>query len=68
MPFTPIWTPKEAAVYLRTTTGALAQLRYTGGGPRFVKAGPKRVLYRQHDIDEWLDAQTRTITGEGISA
>lgn len=68
MPPTSVWTPKEAAAYLRTTTGALAQLRYTGSGPQFIKAGPKRVLYRQSDIDQWLDAQTRTITGEGVSA
>ena len=43
--------------YLRTTTAALAQDRYKGTGPRFIKRG-RRVLYRWSDILDWLDRNT----------
>ncbi len=38
-------TPAEVAEYLRTTTAALAQDRYKGTGPKFIKRG-SRILYR----------------------
>jgi len=37
-----------------TTTAALAQDRYKGTGPKFIKRG-SRVLYRWSDVLEWLD-------------
>lgn len=57
-----LYTPDQLAEYLGTTTGNLAQLRYRGTGPAFVKAG-RRVLYRETDVQAWLDANTRTQTG-----
>ncbi len=50
-------TPAEVAQYLRTTTAALAQDRYRGTGPKFIKHG-SRVLYRWSDIVEWLADNT----------
>jgi hypothetical protein len=50
-------TPAEVAEYLRTTTAALAQDRYKGTGPKFIKHG-SRVLYRWSDVLEWLDRNT----------
>ena len=50
----PLATPVEVAEYLRTTTAALAQDRYKGTGPKFIKRG-SRVLYRWSDVGEWLD-------------
>jgi hypothetical protein len=50
-------TPSEVAQYLRTTTAALAQDRYKGTGPRFIKRG-RRVLYRWSDVLDWLDRNT----------
>jgi hypothetical protein len=47
----------EVAEYLRTTTAALAQDRYKGSGPKFIKRG-SRVLYRWSDVLEWLDRNT----------
>ena len=35
----PLATPAEVAEYLHTTTAALAQDRYKGTGPKFVKLG-----------------------------
>lgn len=42
----------------------LAQLRYTGKGPKFYKPTPRTVLYRKSDILEWLESSARTSTAE----
>jgi hypothetical protein len=53
----PLATPPEVAEYLHTTTASLAQDRYKGTGPKFIKRG-SRVLYRWSDVLEWLDRNT----------
>ena len=53
----PLATPAEIAEYLRSTTAALAQDRYKGTGPKFIKRGSS-VLYRWSDVLEWLDRNT----------
>lgn len=55
--------PAEVAEYLHTTTAALAQDRYKGTGPKFIKRG-RRVLYRWSDVLEWLDRNTIERTDE----
>jgi len=50
--------PKQVAAALHMSEMALAQTRYRGTGPRFIKAGPRRVLYRWSDVQEWLDQNT----------
>ncbi|PJE01674.1 DNA-binding protein [Mycobacterium sp.] len=50
-------TPNEVAEYLHTTAASLAQDRYRGTGPKFIKCG-RRVLYRWSDVSEWLDDNT----------
>ncbi|MFE3441661.1 helix-turn-helix transcriptional regulator [Nocardia sp. NPDC059180] len=57
----------EVAPMLRTTPQGLAQLRYLGKGPKFIKRGA-RVLYRRSDIEDYLTANTRTSTGEHSGA
>lgn len=54
-------TPGEVAAYLHTTEHRLAQLRYLGTGPKFVKI-IRRVLYRWSDVQAWLDENTRQQT------
>jgi hypothetical protein len=44
------------------STGALAQLRYTGGGPRFYKPTPKTVLYKRSEVVAWVEASVRDRT------
>jgi hypothetical protein len=41
--------PSQVAAALFTTEAGLAQMRYRGTGPRFVKRG-RRVLYRWSDV------------------
>ncbi len=50
-------TPAEVARYLHTTVDALAQKRYLGNRPKFIKMG-HRVLYRWSDVLEWLAKNT----------
>ena len=49
--------PEEVAPVLGTSLAGLAQMRYRGTGPRFVKRG-RRVLYRWSDVRAYLDANT----------
>lgn len=51
-------SPKEVATILHTSEAGLAQMRYRGIGPKFVKAGPRKVIYRWSDVQEYLDANT----------
>ncbi|VXC38731.1 Predicted transcriptional regulator [Arthrobacter sp. 9AX] len=60
---TKLLTPAELGRMLDKTPASLAQWRYQGIGPRFVKVG-RGVRYRQTDVDGWLDANTVQRTGE----
>jgi hypothetical protein len=51
-------SPAQVAPVLGTTEAGLAQWRYRGTGPKFVKVGPKKVLYRWADVRAFLDANT----------
>ena len=55
-------TPRQVAECLHTTEQGLAQMRYRGQGPRFVKAG-RKVLYRWSDVNAWLEANVHEQTG-----
>lgn len=50
-------TPDEVAAFLKQSEASLAQDRYRGIGPRFIKHG-RRVLYRWSDVLAYLDANT----------
>lgn len=60
-------TVPQLSEWLGTTSGNLAQMRYLGTGPKFVKLG-RAVRYRQSDVEAWLVAQTRQQTGDQVSA
>lgn len=42
-----------------TTVGYWAQLRFTGKGPKFLKPSARKVLYREGDVLDWLEASER---------
>lgn len=56
-------TADEVAEYLRTTKAKLANDRYRGIGPKFVKHG-RRVLYRWEDVYAWTEANLMQRTDE----
>lgn len=58
MPTLQLATPEEVADFLRITTKALDHQRHRGTGPRFVRVGQRRVMYRWSDVESWLDAST----------
>lgn len=53
--------PKEVADYLVVPAATLAQWRYLGQGPRFLKVG-RFVRYRWSDVEAWLAGQSRGST------
>jgi hypothetical protein len=62
-------SPQDVAKALYTTEAGLAQMRYRGTGPKFVKVG-HRVLDRWADVHAYLDANTMQQTHgiRGVSA
>lgn len=58
----PLELPGPVAAYLKMTEGALAQLRYTGRGPKFIKVSGRAVRYRWSDVYEWVENRTRERT------
>ncbi|MDO3167207.1 helix-turn-helix domain-containing protein [Mycobacteroides abscessus subsp. abscessus] len=56
------FSPDELAAHLGVPVRTLAEWRYRGGGPRFVKVG-RHVRYRHEDVDAWMAAHTRQRTG-----
>ncbi len=63
-----LMTAGEAGDLLSMTTGALAQLRYTGTGPQFIKLGGRSVRYRREDIEAWIGSCARIRTGQRSDA
>lgn len=67
---TPLLTPAELCQLLggNFTNGggeaALAQMRYTGTGPVFIKITGRQVRYRRSDVEAWLESKKRTRTGD----
>ena len=58
-------SPKNAAVFLDTTVGTLAQWRHRGEGPPFVRLG-RKVVYRVEALDTYLrDLETGQHGGGG---
>lgn len=54
--------PKVIADHLGVSSGQLAQMRYLGTGPEFIKIG-SRVRYKMSAVVAWLEGQRRTQTG-----
>ena len=56
---------KAAADLLNVSERTLERWRVEGSGPPFMKAG-RRVLYRESDIEAWLNASKVTSTSETV--
>lgn len=55
-------TSREVSEALKVTEATLADWRYRGRGPRFVKLG-RLVRYRTEDVHQWLSDSQRRNTG-----
>ncbi|WP_069162054.1 hypothetical protein [Nocardia altamirensis] len=56
-------TPEQLAQRWHTTPASLAQDRYRGTGPKFLKRG-RRVLYPWSEVLEWEQRNTLSRTDE----
>jgi hypothetical protein len=54
----PLFTPREAATYLRIGITSLQDMRTRGGGPMFTCPVPRRPLYRKSALDAFLAKRT----------
>jgi predicted DNA-binding transcriptional regulator AlpA len=45
-----------------------ATLRHKGGGPEYVKVGPRKVYYRRADIEAWIEGNRFTRTDRPVGA
>ncbi|WP_440711159.1 helix-turn-helix transcriptional regulator [Herbiconiux sp. YIM B11900] len=59
--------PEEVSKMARVSVAHLAQLRFRGTGPKFLKPTPRTVLYREADVRAWLEASEQTMTGAGAA-
>ncbi|MFE7837345.1 helix-turn-helix transcriptional regulator [Streptomyces sp. NPDC057474] len=50
---TKLAAPEEVADFLGLPIATLAQWRYLGKGPRWIKVG-RHVRYRVSDVEQWL--------------
>ncbi|ANJ25720.1 hypothetical protein ATC03_02020 [Agromyces aureus] len=57
-------TPREVSEWTGLSMGALAQLRYKGLGPSFIKLTPKTVRYIPEQVEAWIEESVRTQTGQ----
>ena len=58
-------SPDEVCAMVPGLTAAnLAQRRYLGKEPRFLKPTPKLVLYRKNDVIGWIEGSEHTQTGD----
>lgn len=55
--------PCDAARLVGLSESTLAKLRLNGNGPRYCKLG-RRVVYRQADLEQWLQSRTTTDTAD----
>jgi predicted DNA-binding transcriptional regulator AlpA len=53
----------QAARILTLSESTLAKLRLSGKGPAYCKLG-RRVVYREQDLNTWLDAHRRLSTSD----
>ena len=45
-----------------------ATLRHKGGGPQYLKVGPRKVYYRRADIEAWIEENRFTRTDRPVNA
>ena len=61
--------PEEVCKYIPgMTVNLLAQMRFRGDGPPFIKPSPRKVVYRRSAVEAWLESRERTRTDEVVDA
>jgi predicted DNA-binding transcriptional regulator AlpA len=60
-----VLTLSEVAEMIRVPAATLRYWRHQGTGPQSFKMGPRRVMYRERDVLDWIEAQ---YAGRQVSA
>lgn len=60
-------TTAQAAEYINTPAATLRYWRHQGVGPKSFRLGPRRVMYRVADLDEWVAAAYAQSVGDGAA-
>ncbi len=58
---------KEVAEWLGVSVQFLEIGRHRGYGPRFVRLGPRKIVYRRADVLHWLGTRTHASTREYVT-
>jgi len=59
-----LFDTESAAAFCRFAKHTFEKLRVKGGGPRYVLASRKKVLYFERDLIDWLWERRRTSTSD----
>lgn len=51
-----LYRPEMAAIYTGYSRQTMAQWRYLGKGPKYLRPTPRTIIYRKSDLDAWLAA------------
>ena len=51
-------TDAQLCAHLDVSDRTTLRWRRDGGGPPFIRIGPRRILYRRTDVEAWLAART----------
>ena len=52
-----VLTLNEVAEMIRVPAATLRYWRHQGTGPQSFKMGPRRVMYRERDVLDWIETQ-----------
>lgn len=63
---TDLLTTDQLSEELEMSVEALAQWRYRGQGPKFVKEG-RWIRYRRADVDQWIEDRIHDRTDHPVS-
>ncbi len=66
-PVETLLTTTEAATVLRLSSRTLEDMRWRGGGPRYLRLSRNAIRYRQSDLLEWAEAKARVNTSSTIA-
>ena len=48
------WDTRQAAIYLNLSPRTLEKYRSSKTGPKYYRAGRRRVVYQKKDLDRWI--------------
>lgn len=63
----PFVSPLQVSEGTGLSVEHLAQLRFTGRGPKFYKPTPRKVFYRMSEVLAWIQESERTSTAEVLA-